>query len=184
MKNTNTTTNVSVNTQNTTIIENEKEVIPMKSTTTTNTPIIFNGNQITKMAFKRMTFDGYLHYVALIEKAEAPQTTAKALKPLFEGFGIPFEAHSMYMLTMMLTAYGTQQGEKVRKIKSITTFRKFLTEGYAEMMTKKVVSSAGKAPTAPKAKTVKAKQPTKDAQIAALKAERDALKEQLAKVQG
>lgn len=180
MKNTNTSINA---TQNTTIIENEKEVTPMKSTNSSS-PIIFNGTQITKMDFKRKTFDGYLHYVAMIEKTEAPQTTAKALKPLFEGFGIPFEAHSMYMLTMMLTNYGTEQGEKVRKIKSITTFRKFLTEGYAEMMTKKVVSSAGKAPAATKAKQAKAKKPTKDQQIAALKAELAAAKEQIAKVQG
>lgn len=181
MKNTNTTTNVSVNTQNTTIIE--KEVVPMKSTTSSK-PIIFNGTQITKMAFKRMTYDGYIHYVNFVEQSEPTQTTSKALKPLFEGFGIPFESHSMHMLTMMLTNYGTDQGEKVRKVKSITTFRKFILEGYAEMVTKKVVSSAGKAPAAPKTKQTKAKKPTKDQQIAALKAERDALKEQLTKVQG
>ena len=176
MKNTNITTNVSVNTQNTTIIE--KEVIPMKST---NTQIIFNGNPMTKMSFKRMTYDAYIHYVSFMEGNEAPQTTSKALKPLFEGFGIPFESHSMHMLTMMLTNYGTDQGEKVRKVKSITTFRKFILEGYAEMVTKKVVSSAGKAPTQPKPK---AKKPTKDQQIAALKAELAAAKEQIAKVQG
>lgn len=152
--------------------------------TNTSTPIIFNGTQITKMAFKRMTYDAYIHYVAFMEGSEAPQTTSKALKPLFEGFGIPFESHSMHMLTMMLTNYGTDQGEKVRKVKSITTFRKFILEGYAEMVTKRVVSSAGKAPAAPKAKQAKAKKPTKDQQIAALKAELAAAKEQIAKVQG
>ena len=90
------------------------------------------------------------------------------------------------MLTMMLTNYGTDQGEKVRKVKSITTFRKFILEGYSEMMTKRVVSSAGKAPTAPKAKQGKAKEPTKaelKAQVAALKAQL-AEKEEITKVQG
>lgn len=184
MKNENTN-NVTATTNNMTI-ENEKEVTSMKPATT-NSPIIFNGNPITKMSFKRMTYDCYLHYVAFMEGTEAPQTTSKALKPLFEGFGIPFESHSMHMLTMMLTNYGSEQGEKVRKVKSITTFRKFILEGYAEMVTKRVVSSAGKAPAAPKAKQGKAKEPTKaelKKEIAALRAQIAQKDQQIEKVEG
>lgn len=161
-----------------------------KATTSTvkTTGITLNdGTTISKNEFKRRTFDAYCHYVNFIEQTETVQTTIKYLKPLFESFGITFDQHSFASVTMYLTNYGTMQGEKVRKVKSITTFRKFLTEGYAEMMTKRVVSNAGKAPAPVKAKTTKAKEPTKaelKKEIAALKAQIAQKDQQIEKVEG
>lgn len=178
MTTTNTTTNA---TQNTTTTNIEKEATTMKSTTSIN---LANGTQISKREFKRRTFEAYIHYVRFIEQQETIQTALKYLKPIFADFGITFDQHSWTSVTMYLTSYGSLQGEKVRKVKSITTFQKFLLGGYQEMISKRVVSHAGKAPAEPKTKTTKAKKPTKDQQIAALKAELAAAKEQIAKVQG
>lgn len=133
-------------------------------------------NEMTSREVKSMTYNAYIAYVSLIEGRATANETLEAMKPLFDAANIELTLETMVnVLTVKMTAYGTTKGEKARKVKSITTFRAFFKDdGWMDVATAPVVSNAGKAPAEPKAKTPKAKKPTKkelEDELANLKAQ-------------
>ena len=148
--------------------------IPMKTTNTT--PItIANGITISNREFKRLSYDAYLRYIEMVTGKITGQTFAKAIKPYLANFGIPMTQQTMSLLSGYMVNYGTVNHEKALKIKGVAAFKSFTLTLYSEMMTKindgKVSYKLPKAPA-----QTKTRKPTKDQQIAALKAEIAALK--------
>ena len=176
MSNTNTTTNtIIINTNN------QKEVTTMKKTNTT--PITTTNGTISKKQFNKLAYDAYLRYIEVTTGKITGQTFAKAIKPYLTTFGIPMNQQTMNILSGYMVNYSTVDHEKALRIKGVAAFKNFTLTIYSEIKDKidegKVAYKLPKAPATPKAKKL-----TKDQQIAALKAELAAAKEEIAKVQG
>ena len=124
--------------------------------------------------FKRRSYTAYLAYVNFIDGCSGINDTIDAMSPLFSAFGFDLTPENICaVLTVKMTAYGTVQGEKARKVKSISTFRAFIKGGWREVEASPVRFSAGKAPAEKPAKQPRKKAATKkdlEAQIAALEA--------------
>jgi len=195
MKNANT--NAVTNVTTTTSIEIKKEDTTMKSTTSNKAPIVYNGNQISNAAFRRLAYDAYLRYVEMITGKITGETFAKAIKPYLQGFGIPMSQQTMSILSGYMVNYGSVNHEKALKIKGVAAFKTFTLSLYKEIMGKveegKVISRPGKAPAQPKTKakttktkTEKAMEAKNNAKIAALVAKLGGIEavEKLLKVEG
>ena len=134
--------------------------------------------------FKKQSYAAYIAYVNFINGKSTIDSTRDALAPLFSVFGFDLTPENICnVLTVQMTAYGTVQGEKARKIKSITTFRKFIKGGWQEVSATPVHFSAGKAPVEKPAKQPRKKAMTKkdlQAQVAALQQQLAAMQAQQA----
>lgn len=149
-------------------------------TTTTNTNTNTNTMPMKADEFKRKSYTAYLRYVDFIEGNVGICDTVDAMQPLFSAFGFDLTPENICnVLTVKMTAYGTVQGEKARKVKSISTFRAFIKGGWREVEASPVHYSAGKAPAEKPVKQPRKKAMTK----ADLEAEVAALQQQLAALQ-
>ena len=164
----NTTT---VNTANTTTMNNKKEATTMENTVNTTT--------MSAQEFKQKSYDAYLAYVAFIEGQKSISETVEALSPLMSAYGFNLTVDNLAnLLTVKMTAFGKDKGEQAKKVKSISTFRAFVKGGWQDVAAAPVHSNAGKNPADVK-QTTKAKGPTKaelEEKNAALLAELEALR--------
>lgn len=138
----------------------------MNTTTTTTLPMKSD-------EFKRRSYTAYLRYVDFIEGNVGICDTVDEMAPLFHAFGFDLTPENICnVLTVKMTAYGTVQGEKARKVKSISTFRAFIKGGWREVEASPVHYSAGKAPADKPVKQPRKAMTKKDleAEVAALKA--------------
>ena len=142
-------------------------------TTTTNTNTNTNTMPMKSDEFKRRSYTAYLRYVDFIEGNVGICDTVDEMAPLFHVFGFDLTPENICnVLTVKMTAYGTVQGEKARKVKSISTFRAFIKGGWREVEASPVHYSAGKAPAEKPVKQPRKTMTKKDleAEVAALKA--------------
>lgn len=143
--------------------------------TTNTTIIISDGTTMSNREFKRVSYDAYLRFIEMVTGKITGQTFAKCIKPYLTTFGIPMNQQTMSLLSGYMVNYGTVNHEKALKIKGVAAFKTFTLTLYNEMMDKvnegKVSYKLPKAPAKPKTR-----KPSKDDQIAALKAEIAALK--------
>ena len=138
------------------------------NTTTTTTTLPMKSDE-----FKRRSYTAYLRYVDFIEGNVGICDTVDEMAPLFHAFGFDLTPENICnVLTVKMTAYGTVQGEKARKVKSISTFRAFIKGGWREVEASPVHYSAGKAPADKPVKQPRKAMTKKDleAEVAALKA--------------
>ena len=127
----------------------------------------------TKAAWEKATFDAYLGFVHVIERKTAPETYLADHVALFNGCGMPADVDHLLSLTIAMAKDGTKDGEKVRHILSITTFRQFFNGQWIERENRKVVYTAPKAPkpAAEKKPSAQSKKGPTKAELAAQNAE-------------
>lgn len=102
----------------------------------------------TAKEFKFASFNAYIAYVAFMEGKTTAAETVNTLCPIMSAYGFNITVENLAnVLTVRMTSYTKNMGEKCRKIKSITTFRAFIKEGWKEVCAAPVHSNAGKAPT-------------------------------------
>ena len=135
-----------------------------------------NTNNITLSAaeFRRRSYDAYIQYVALIEGKLSVSDAVKAIAPLASIYGLTLTPENLVnSLTVRMTSYGQDAGEKARKIKSISTFRAYIKTGWRDVAASPVHYKPGKDPHADATKRKRTTRTKADleAEIAALKAQ-------------
>ena len=167
-----TTTNT-----NTTIIDNTKEVsvmnqygftMPTHTKKSTSRPDCF-----TKSQWDTQTYNAYIQFIQVIQRVTTPEEYLVATTPLFNACGMPADMDHLLSLAIAITKDTTTEGEKVRKVSSIATFRQFFNGAWVERENRRVAFVAPKAPkpvTPKAAKSNSKKGPTK-AELAAQNAE-------------
>ncbi len=130
---------------------------------------------MTAKEFREKSYKAYMGYVAFIEGDKSIYDTVDEMSPLMSAFGFALTCDNIAnLLTVKMTSYGTDKGEKARKVKSISTFRAFVKGGWQEVQAAPVHSNAGKAPTEKKSRKTSAERIAElEAQIAALTAKND-----------
>lgn len=136
----------------------------------------------TKAAWDKATFDAYLGFVSVIERKTAPETYLTDHVALFNGCGMPADVDHLLSLTIAMAKDGTKDGEKVRNVLSITSFRQFFNGQWIERENRKVVYKAPKAPK-PAAEKKPSAQSKKGPSRAELAAQNEALLKQIAVLQ-
>lgn len=135
--------------------------------------------------FKRVSYRAYCAYLNLLKREITAQEALDTIQPLFRAYGTEIEIEDfLSVFSFALHVYGKgKSGEKERKVKSITTFRKFVRETIAVYRAAKLTGNAGKEPAPLKEKTPKAKKATKaqlEEALAAQAAENERLLAELA----
>lgn len=135
--------------------------------------------------FKRVSYRAYCAYLNLLKKEITAQEALDTIQPLFRAYGAEIEIEDfLSVFSFALHVYGKgKSGEKERKVKSITTFRKFVRETIAVYRAAKLTGNAGKEPAPLKEKAKKEKKPTKaqlESALAAQAAENERLLAELA----
>lgn len=136
--------------------------------------------------FKRVSYRAYCAYLNLLKGELTAQEALEIIQPLFRAYGTEItEADFLCVFSFALHVYGKgKSGEKERKVKSITTFRKFVRETIAVYRAAKLTGNAGKepAPLKPKAekKPKKATKAELEAALVAQAAENERLLAELA----
>lgn len=133
--------------------------------------------------FKRVSYRAYCSYLNLLKGELTAQEALEIIQPLFRAYGTEItEADFLCVFSFALHVYGKgKSGEKERKVKSITTFRKFVRETISVYRASKLTGNAGKEPAPLKEK--KAKKATKaelEAALAAQAAENERLRAEMA----
>lgn len=133
--------------------------------------------------FKRVSYRAYCAYLNLLRGELSAQEALEIIQPLFRAYGTEItEADFLCVFSFALHVYGKgKSGEKERKVKSITTFRKFVRETISVYRAAKLTGNAGKEPAPLKEK--KAKKATKaelEAALAAQAAENERLRAEMA----
>lgn len=133
--------------------------------------------------FKRVSYRAYCAYLNLLKREITAQEALETIQPLFRAYGTEIEIEDfLSVFSFALHVYGKgKSGEKERKVKSITTFRKFVRETINVYRTAKLTGNAGKEPAALKEK--KQKKATKaelEAALAAQAAENERLRAEMA----
>ena len=136
--------------------------------------------------FKRASYRAYCAYLNLLKGELSAQEALEQIQPLFRAYGTEIaEEDFLCVFSFALHVYGKgKSGEKERKVKSITTFRKFVRETISVYRTSKLSGNAGKEPAPLKEKTEKkAKKATKaqlEEALAAQAAENERLRAEMA----
>ena len=80
--------------------------------------------------FKRVSYRAYCAYLNLLKREITAQEALDTIQPLFRAYGTEIEIEDfLSVFSFALHVYGKgKSGEKERKVKSITTFRKFVRE--------------------------------------------------------
>lgn len=135
--------------------------------------------------FKRVSYRAYCSYLNLLKREITAQEALETIQPLFHAYGTEIEIEDfLSVFSFALHVYGKgKSGEKERKVKSITTFRKFVRETISVYRAAKLTGNAGKEPAPLKEKREKAKKATKaelEAALAAQAAENERLLAELA----
>lgn len=174
-----TTTNTNA-TITTNTIDNTKEVsvmsqvnqygftMPTHTKKSTSRPDCF-----TKSQWDTQTYNAYIQFIQVIQRVTTPEEYLVATTPLFNACGMPADMDHLLSLAIAITKDTTTEGEKVRKVSSIATFRQFFNGAWVERESRRVAFVAPKAPkpVTPKAtKSNSKKGPTK-AELAAQNAE-------------
>lgn len=133
--------------------------------------------------FKRASYRAYCAYLNLLKGELSAQEALEQIQPLFRAYGTEIaEEDFLCVFSFALHVYGKgKSGEKERKVKSITTFRKFVKETIAVYRAAKLTGNAGKEPAPLKEK--KQKKATKaelEAALAAQAAENERLRAEMA----
>lgn len=140
--------------------------------------------------FKRASYRAYCAYLNLLRGELSAQEALEQIQPLFRAYGTEIaEEDFLCVFSFALHVYGKgKSGEKERKVKSITTFRKFVRETISVYRAAKLSGNAGKEPAPLKEKAEKkAKKATKaelEAALAAQSAENERLLAELAALKG
>lgn len=123
--------------------------------------------------FKRASYRAYCAYLNLLKGELSAQEALEQIQPLFRAYGTEIaEEDFLSVFSFALHVYGKgKSGEKERKVKSITTFRKFVRETISVYRTAKLTGNAGKEPAPLKEKKAKEKKATKAELEAALMAQ-------------
>ena len=135
--------------------------------------------------FKRASYRAYCAYLNLLKGELSAQEALEQIQPLFRAYGTEIaEEDFLSVFSFALHVYGKgKSGEKERKVKSITTFRKFVRETISVYRTAKLSGNAGKEPAPLKEKKEKAKKATKaelESALAAQAAENERLRAEMA----
>lgn len=136
--------------------------------------------------FKRVSYRAYCAYLNLLKGELSAQEALEIIQPLFHAYGTEIAVEDfLSVFSFALHVYGKgKSGEKERKVKSITTFRKFVRETISVYRAAKLSGNAGKEPAPLKEKAEKkAKKATKaelEAALAAQAAENERLLAELA----
>lgn len=136
--------------------------------------------------FKRVSYRAYCAYLNLLKKEITAQEALDTIQPLFRAYGTEIEIEDfLSVFSFALHVYGKgKSGEKERKVKSITTFRRFVRETISVYRAAKLTGNAGKepAPLKPKAekKPKKATKAELEAALVAQAAENERLLAELA----
>lgn len=133
--------------------------------------------------FKRISYRAYCSYLNLLKREITAQEALDTIQPLFRAYGTEIEIEDfLSVFSFALHVYGKgKSGEKERKVKSITTFRKFVRETISVYRAAKLTGNAGKEPAPLKEK--KQKKATKaelEAALAAQAAENERLRAEMA----
>ena len=133
--------------------------------------------------FKRVSYRAYCAYLNLLKREITAQEALDTIQPLFRAYGTEIEIEDfLSVFSFALHVYGKgKSGEKERKVKSITTFRKFVRETISVYRAAKLTGNAGKEPAPLKEK--KQKKATKaelEAALAAQAAENERLRAEMA----
>lgn len=135
--------------------------------------------------FKRASYRAYCAYLNLLKGELSAQEALEIIQPLFRAYGTEIAIEDfLSVFSFALHVYGKgKSGEKERKVKSITTFRKFVRETISVYRTAKLSGNAGKEPAPLKEKKEKAKKATKaqlEEALAAQAAENERLRAEMA----
>lgn len=132
--------------------------------------------------FKRASYRAYCAYLNLLKKEITAQEALEIIQPVFRAYGTEItEADFLPVFSFALHVYGKgKSGEKERKVKSITTFRKFVKETIAVYRAAKLTGNAGKEPAPLKEKKAKATKAELEAALAAQTAQNERLLAELA----
>lgn len=135
--------------------------------------------------FKRASYRAYCAYLNLLKGELSAQEALEQIQPVFRAYGTEVtEADFLPVFSFALHVYGKgKSGEKERKVKSITTFRKFVRETISVYRAAKLSGNAGKEPAPLKEKAKKEKKATKaelEAALAAQAAENERLRAEMA----
>lgn len=135
--------------------------------------------------FKRASYHAYCSYLNLLKGELSAAEALEAIQPVFRAYGTEVtEADFLPVFSFALHVYGKgKSGEKERKVKSITTFRKFVRETISVYRAAKLSGNAGKEPAPLKEKAKKEKKATKaelEAALAAQAAENERLRAEMA----
>lgn len=136
--------------------------------------------------FKRVSYRAYCAYLNLLKGELSAQEALEIIQPLFRAYGTEIkEEDFLSVFSFALHVYGKgKSGEKERKVKSISTFRRFVRETISVYRAAKLTGNAGKepAPLKPKAekKPKKATKAELEAALVAQAAENERLLAELA----
>lgn len=143
-------------------------IMPAHTKKSTSRPDCF-----TKSQWDNQTYNAYIQFIQVIQRVTTPEEYLVATTPLFNSCGMPADMDHLLSLAIAMAKDTTTDGEKVRKVSSISTFRQFFNGAWVERENRPVVFVAPKAPkpVTPKAtKSNSKKGPTK-AELAAQNAE-------------
>lgn len=111
----------------------------------------------SKSQWEKATYDAYMSLIALI-KGEINQVTfLKRHSALFASCGVPADGKHMISLLISMAKDTSMEGEKVRKVNSITSLRQFFNRTWADKDALRVAYVEPKKPTEAKKSTTKAK---------------------------
>lgn len=132
--------------------------------------------------FKRASYRAYCAYLNLLKGELSAQEALEQIQPLFRAYGTEIaEEDFLCVFSFALHVYGKgKSGEKERKVKSITTFRKFVRETISVYRAAKLTGNAGKEPAPLKEKKAKATKAELEAALAAQTAQNERLLAELA----
>lgn len=178
--NTNTNTNATTTTMNHTTTNEEGITMsanlnaygftmPTHTKKSTSRPDCF-----TKAMWDTQTYNAYMGFVHVIERRETPENYLLIHASLFNVCGMPADIDHLISLTAAMVKDTTSEGEKVRKVSAISSFRQFFNGAWVERENRKVVYTTPKAPkpAAPKKpSTSKSKNGPTKAQLAEQNAE-------------
>lgn len=117
--------------------------------------------------FKRVSYRAYCAYLNLLKGELSAQEALEIIQPLFRAYGTEIEEEDfLCVFSFALHVYGKgKSGEKERKVKSITTFRKFVRETISVYRAAKLSGNAGKEPASLKPKAEKKPKKATKAQL-------------------
>lgn len=132
--------------------------------------------------FKRVSYRAYCSYLNLLKGELTAQEALEIIQPLFRAYGTEIAIEDfLSVFSFALHVYGKgKSGEKERKVKSITTFRKFVRETISVYRAAKLTGNAGKEPAPLKEKKAKATKAELEAALAAQTAQNERLLAELA----
>lgn len=100
----------------------------------------------TKSQWDNQTYNAYIAFIQVIQRVTTPEEYLIATTPLFNACGMPADMDHLLSLAIAMAKDTTTDGEKVRKVSSISTFRQFFNGAWVERENRPVVFVAPKAP--------------------------------------